>query len=186
MALQFGTPVLVSPADGAESLNRYVIMDWNAVFEADRYKVEWADNSNFYNSSYQIIYSPNSEKSKSFNWEDHIYWRVRAMKGDVASDWSEVRDFSIKPNPIEIIHPNPYQVIENPAEITVSYYEGSHTLEIWRGQDPSGEKIYSGFGSSGQYIHEVSLSDSTYCAQAKTNGTPVIYSEWIIFAVWVS
>lgn len=87
-----GKPTLTSPANGATVQNVVPAFQWTTMNGATSYEIQFANNSGF-SAGVQTIgvsappYSPNGLTDGTY------YWRVRALTGSAAGDWSASRRF---------------------------------------------------------------------------------------------
>ena len=98
------TPVLEFPQNGIDSVAKTVYLDWKAVPYTDTYEYELSKDPSFTNmissgSKVYISRDPNNDDTR-FLAKDLIpgstyYWRVRAKRGSLISDWSPVWDFTV-------------------------------------------------------------------------------------------
>lgn len=134
-------PTLVSPANGAENHEMFVEFTWGSVETCDQYYLQVATSEDFADESL-ILDEPNLVKPVhsfiSSQYGVTYFWRVLANNEVGRSDWSEIRHFTIKPDPSGVndissdlranVSPNParenfalniWASTESVAEITV-------------------------------------------------------------------
>jgi YVTN family beta-propeller protein len=91
-----GTPVLVSPANGATDQATSLSLIWNSVSTATNYHVQIATDTGFASLFSQDSSITDTVKSDSgFVYSTTYYWRVRARNAGGAGNWSEVRSFTV-------------------------------------------------------------------------------------------
>jgi hypothetical protein len=103
----FSAPLLLTPANGAEVIagnnNSFGGMSWASVPEAIDYFIQFSDSPNFLKTGSHQTGGQNIVNGLSFgNYftptanGTTMYWRVKAIKGNEESQWSEVRTFLFK------------------------------------------------------------------------------------------
>jgi len=88
-------PTLVSPTDGAANQPTNIIVQWNAVLNAQTYRLQVSTTSSF--SSIVIDDSTLSITSKELSGlssNGQYFWRVSARNTSSASDWSAIWSFT--------------------------------------------------------------------------------------------
>tara|TARA_B100000508_G_C11465280_1_gene281478 strand:- start:4328 stop:6748 length:2421 start_codon:yes stop_codon:yes gene_type:complete len=97
-------PVLEFPTNNLDSVASSVFIDWKAVPVVDEYEYELSDKSDFSNIVYSgkknyINASPLNDDTrfyaKNLNTSTSYYWRVRAHRGSISTNWSEVWTFTV-------------------------------------------------------------------------------------------
>ncbi len=88
-------PVLVSPESGTTGLEIDLNLTWQESENAESYSLQISDDDSFSN----LVVDETNITSTSYkvtDLEDNTlyYWRVRAVKGVMASDWSKVWNFT--------------------------------------------------------------------------------------------
>lgn len=92
-------PSLIAPADNRLVNNPAPQLRWNAVNDAETYRIEIDNNSNF-SSPERISEQPGTSYTPSPALEDgKYYWRARAMNSAGSGPWSGVRNFTIDTQP---------------------------------------------------------------------------------------
>lgn len=94
-------PTLDSPGNDATSVSTSLTLDWNAVSDANSYRVQLATNSGF---SSPIVDKNNLSQTQhsvsSLNYSTVYYWRVRAKNANGNSTWSDTWSFTTDDPPI--------------------------------------------------------------------------------------
>ena len=117
------SPRLISPLDGAGLTDFAVTYKWEGIKGIIDYELQLSREKDFNDPKLQMV---RSEIEKPFilpNDKDlpetgEWYWRVRALKGEVAGEWSEVRRVSVnndhakKPLQVDISPSKPLLTIE--------------------------------------------------------------------------
>lgn len=95
-------PVQEFPRNGMDSVSSNVYLDWKAVPVIDRYEYELYEDANlstlvYSGSNNYINNSPNNEDSRFYatnlkNGQPY-FWRIRAIRGSLISNWSPVWSF---------------------------------------------------------------------------------------------
>jgi V8-like Glu-specific endopeptidase len=92
-------PELVFPLDGSTTTDNYEDFDWNDALDADTYKIQADDNSNFSSPEVNDITTSSSYMNFQFLPDGMYYWRVQANNAygmcDRDSDWSDVNTFHV-------------------------------------------------------------------------------------------
>jgi len=88
-------PQLADPADGATDQPTTLALSWNAVSDADTYRLQVATDESF-----QSLFDDQGNISATEFTVENLdngstyYWRVRASNADGNSNWSQVRSFT--------------------------------------------------------------------------------------------
>lgn len=119
----FPAPKLVSPVDGAIHTLKQPTFEWEAVENADSYRIHIGTTDAF-----DSLVTNRMTTSLSYNQPDPLepltqyWWKVQAGSADVISDWSEIRSFTTEPAA---------SVLEtNQTEITITPNPASTSIEI--------------------------------------------------------
>ena len=103
------TPEILSPTDG-EFVELPVMISWTESEGAEpseiAYVLEVTIAEDFEDRNYVIEYEPVTATSILFELEEGQHWsnfkaRVKAVYGDMLSDWSEIVSFSVAPKPLD-------------------------------------------------------------------------------------
>ncbi|PKL84572.1 MAG: hypothetical protein CVV22_12255, partial [Ignavibacteriae bacterium HGW-Ignavibacteriae-1] len=103
----FETPSLVSPSNKRLNVTMPVDFKWSSPVNVDSYTIEIAGTKDFKN----LIYSKSDIISNAFVVEDLEYgsdyfWRIRAKKGEIYSDWTQVFEFGTQLKTPNLISPS--------------------------------------------------------------------------------
>ena len=91
-------PVLLSPLDNAANQPLTPTLSWNAVTDADSYKVQLSDNSGFSNIVFeQLDIITSSVDITGLSNDTQYYWRVLATNAAGNSEWSTPFNFTTLP-----------------------------------------------------------------------------------------
>jgi hypothetical protein len=112
------SPILISPADDAQDVGESVVLQWNAVENADSYDLEVYEGEQIF--FFEIVKDtddPVEYKVSNLNEKQYYTWRVRATNSAGQSEWSEMRSFEtgifssvindFEPDKIITVYPNP-------------------------------------------------------------------------------
>jgi hypothetical protein len=94
------TPKLIDPLDKMtvylqDDSSPYIWLYWEKVPEALSYVIEVSTDENFKKLLYQQSIEPSKFLIKQKLSVGNIYWRVKAVKRKVISEWSKVRSFTL-------------------------------------------------------------------------------------------
>ncbi|MGB0403815.1 MAG: M43 family zinc metalloprotease [Salibacteraceae bacterium] len=193
-------PVQEFPVNGMDSVSSNVYLDWKAVPVVDRYEYELYENSNLSTlvssgSNNYINNSPNNEDSRFYatnlkNGQSY-FWRVRAVRGSITSNWSPVWSFVVSNtgeglehidgelasiNKIENSSSFEFTMFPNPSEGEVSIelnfnLSGKATVQVYsiQGQlvfnedlvNTNSLTIKNGELNSGLYVVNITIDGST-------------------------
>ncbi len=89
------SPGLVSPIDNLTGSSRSVEFDWTTLAGVESYELQVSTSENFTNQVLEKVGVTESNYSLSeLMFSTIYYWRVRAEKGGIKSNWSETRKFT--------------------------------------------------------------------------------------------
>lgn len=130
-------PTLLYPADGERNQDTSLVFKWNKQSEVDSYELQIASDITF--GSIEFIYRnlniPEIEV-RTLCESSFYYWRVRAVSGELKSNWSLIRSFTTKTiKPAIPILLNPTEVIKLHQRFTLLSWTGvinsdTYNLEI--------------------------------------------------------
>jgi hypothetical protein len=90
-------PILLSPDDNAIEIDTSGLLIWHSVTNIGEYNIELSHNYSF---SSPIIHETVTADTmfiyNNLDFETKYYWRVRAVKSDTLSDWSDIWSFTTK------------------------------------------------------------------------------------------
>lgn len=98
-------PTLVSPDDEATEVEIPVKLEWNAVAEADSYRIQIATDEGF--NDIKVDSGGITDAEISLNDLDHeteYFWQVQAVRVDTPGEWSEAWQFTTKPMEPEVVY----------------------------------------------------------------------------------
>ncbi len=134
-------PVLVSPLNGADSLETSVQFSWNEVGNADSYEIRVSKTSDFLISTDSAGISDTLITLKNFSFDQQYFWQVRAVNGSGKSSWSSLFSFKTKsqlPGIPELINPEPESEVSipvrlgwNSADRAVSYHVQVYRTDVF-------------------------------------------------------
>lgn len=92
-SLTLATPTLLLPQNNSLNVSTYPILSWNNVDNAIGYYAQYSSNSDMTDAieTYTVAKSWNLSE---LSYETIYYWRVKAVNGDIESDWSSVWNFT--------------------------------------------------------------------------------------------
>jgi hypothetical protein len=110
------SPVLLSPQSGTTVTNGQVNISWDAVADADRYRIQVSKNVNFTSLVInEVVTDTWFEPASPLATDTTYHWRVRAGNAETLSSWSS----------ISILHMGPENI---PFSYTWMYAKKSWTL----------------------------------------------------------
>jgi hypothetical protein len=89
-------PDLIFPANNANNISKIPLLNWSDVANADEYRIQLADNSNFTNPKINLVVADDSEyqvPNGLLKGNTVYYWRVKALKGGIESNYSSIFNF---------------------------------------------------------------------------------------------
>jgi|GEM_PF-2939345 len=89
-----GPVTLVSPADNVQLSKHEVDLEWQALIEADNYKIQFSRTSNFAVVEYEDNPYQNTYRAGTLQPNTKYYWRVRGINSIGQGAWSLVRSFT--------------------------------------------------------------------------------------------
>jgi hypothetical protein len=96
-------PVLVSPPDKSTGVSLNVLLEWNEVKDAVKYQVQISGTEDMKELLLDTaITQLNLKAGEILQYNTVYYWRVRAVNGNVLSDWSQVWSFITVVAPPEV------------------------------------------------------------------------------------
>jgi hypothetical protein len=121
-------PVLTAPEHNSKGLEKFVTLKWNSVYSAERYKVQVSKTEDFASDKLILNDSLTTKLTKDLvntQYEIPYFWRVAAINEAGQGPWSEVRKFTIKPDPADVEYTNDVKVniTPNPSagEVTINF-----------------------------------------------------------------
>lgn len=96
-------PELITPANNALNVEKILYLNWKSMATVDNYTVQVSKTEDFATKLLDNTYSSISKEYVAQEFEVKYYWRVRATNEVGNSPWSEVRNFTVKPNPASVI-----------------------------------------------------------------------------------
>ncbi|MBD3615416.1 MAG: T9SS type A sorting domain-containing protein [Gracilimonas sp.] len=94
------TPILASPANGANETSTSPTLQWNSADRADTYHVQVATSTDFSSPVVdQSGLSQTNYQPAGLNHSTTYYWRVRAANQGGNSEWSDIWSFTVKDPP---------------------------------------------------------------------------------------
>lgn len=112
----FDTPILVSPANNLLNAIMPVVFKWSSAVDVDSYTIEVSDSKDFKN----LIYSNDGVIFNGFvvdglDYGLKYFWRIRAKKDNIFSDWTQAFEFST-----QLKTPNLISPLDNEDDIQLS------------------------------------------------------------------
>ncbi len=92
--LKIATPVLEAPNDEVTDQMPNVILNWSSVINATGYHVILATDANFTNPIVDMTGPLSAYQCESLFFNTSYFWKVRSIKGEEFSDWTEARSFT--------------------------------------------------------------------------------------------
>jgi len=180
---------LVSPANGELGMPKDVLIDWKAVGGVDFYEYQ-IDRLSSFDSEYfmsgtidYIDESPENEDTEflaeDLQLDSKYYWRVRASKDGVYTEWSVTRNFRISGDGVgieDIVDESSISLYPNPTKDAFTVKSNAQ-IQLVQVLDVSGRVVRTqAFGSAKQGTIDVSdLQSGTYFAVIETSeGTQVV------------
>lgn len=90
------TPTLTTPINNSIDLAKSVSFKWGAVSNAEKYEILVSNNQNFNTNIYAEFVTGTTFKIDELEEGNTYYWKVRANKGSIYSDWSNTWKFTTK------------------------------------------------------------------------------------------
>lgn len=97
-------PNLTTPTNNSTNIDESSTFSWlNSDYA--KYRIQYAIDSNFYNTVYNSLQDENEIENVDFTFKDTLYWRVRLENESQFSEWSNAYKFICKMNEPEQIYP---------------------------------------------------------------------------------
>jgi len=107
-----GIPVLINPDESAENIEINPSFGWQEVTEADSYRLQVAESSEFTNPETDLQdLSGTSAQVENLGFGTLYFWRVQAVNEAGGSEWSEVRSFQTEAEPEPLSIPGETQLL---------------------------------------------------------------------------
>jgi hypothetical protein len=91
------TPTLSSPSNGSSDVSTSPQLSWNSVSGAESYRLQVSKSSGFSSTVVSENGITSTQRQVSgLDYETKYYWRVLAVNGNGASEWSSVAEFTTK------------------------------------------------------------------------------------------
>ena len=87
-------PTLVSPSDASADTDTLISFSWDAVAEADEYRIQLSLDQNFNSLEVDSTITSNSLNVGSLGFSAQYYWRVAGINVGGQGAWSQVRSFN--------------------------------------------------------------------------------------------
>jgi hypothetical protein len=133
-SVEFIVPKLNSPAVNSILNSKSVQMKWYKVSGATSYFVEYSPTPNFSTGLVSLQPSPATDTTILANLPDFnttYYWRVKAERGSVESDWSEVWNFTTGlDKPVEVSPLSHRDVLSISLNLTWNSVPGATEYEV--------------------------------------------------------
>ncbi|KPK84904.1 MAG: hypothetical protein AMS27_08785 [Bacteroides sp. SM23_62_1] len=97
LVLPPSAPILSSPGNGAEGIERAVLLEWSVEWDADSYYFQVSESEDFLTLVCEdsiMDYYPAEAQIGPLNASTTYYWRVRAMNTGGTSPYSEIYSFT--------------------------------------------------------------------------------------------
>ncbi|MBL4625545.1 MAG: T9SS type A sorting domain-containing protein, partial [Flavobacteriales bacterium] len=162
-------PELYLPLDGAGAMPDNEVIDWKSVDGVDSYEWELDTtdlfNSGLYQTGTKLFSSVNPNGSDTeFETENLVhgqkyYWRVRTNTNSVASDWSDIWDFTVATNGVgfedALTEEKQFSVYPNPTSsiFTIQNINANSVINVY---DLLGQLVYA--SNSSTNLHSVDVS----------------------------
>jgi hypothetical protein len=154
-------PVLEFPSNNLDSVASNVFVDWKAIPSVDFYEYELSDKSDFSNIIYsgkkQYLGSAPDKDDTRFYASNLVngstyYWRVRALKGTLTSNWSAEWNFTVSTSGKGV------EYIDGKTSVGVEAFSNSdQRLSYLVFPNPSQGKVEIVLQGEGKYEAEVSI-----------------------------
>jgi len=173
-------PTLSTPTDGAVINNRYPMLQWNNVINAEEYEVVVDNSNDFSHPEFNLRNICGTECTTSELNSGIYYWKVRATGGP----WSTVWHFEID---IEGPKPPNLEKPDNGSSISdkTPYFEWSNVsnavmyeLEVDQSSYFSSPEIHKTSLTSSSYEAASSLSDATYYWRVRAKDNNDNWGHW--------
>ncbi|TVQ08037.1 MAG: T9SS C-terminal target domain-containing protein [Balneolaceae bacterium] len=97
-----GTPVLISPDNGATGRQLELFFAWQAAADAETYRLQITSDESFDATDFDIQnISTTSAQVSGLAYATTYYWRVRARNETGSGEWSSVRSFTTEDEPLQ-------------------------------------------------------------------------------------
>ncbi len=96
-------PELLTPANNEEKVERALYLTWKAIATSENYTVQVSKSEDFATNVLDANPAATTQEFLSQEFEVKYFWRVRANNEVSNSPWSEVRNFTVKPDPASVI-----------------------------------------------------------------------------------
>ncbi len=96
-------PELLTPANNEEKVERALYLTWKAIATSENYTVQVSKSQDFATNVLDANPTATTQEFLSQEFEVKYFWRVRANNEVSNSPWSEVRNFTVKPDPASVI-----------------------------------------------------------------------------------
>jgi len=98
------SPKLMEPSDNAKGIRLHSEFKWNLVSGATNYRIQIAYDVQFKQVAQDLNISSNSSEVDLADFSTKYYWRVKAMRSEDSSSWSDVWSFTTKlTNPVLLL-----------------------------------------------------------------------------------
>lgn len=96
-------PELLTPENNSVNVERALYLTWKALATSENYTVQVSKSADFATTEVNSTTGTTIKEFLAQQYEVKYYWRVRATNEVGNSPWSEVRNFTVKPDPASVI-----------------------------------------------------------------------------------
>lgn len=101
-------PSLVSPGNNTTDVDTALTLTWDAVSEANSYRVQISTDQNFGTTTIDTMVSANSFEADSLDFSTQYYWRVAGINDGGQGTWSSIQNFTTfsgLPGDVSLVNP---------------------------------------------------------------------------------
>lgn len=148
-------PTLLYPVKDSSNAERFITFRWNSVETCDLYQIQVSKTNDFSAANILLDAADVYKTSKDFTcpqFEVKYFWRVLAINEAGMSPWSEIRSFTVKPDPAAVEDMNTgFKVVAmpNPAK-------DNFDLSVETPQDATAEIVIS--DASGRNVKSMNVN----------------------------
>ncbi len=143
--VEFIVPELVSPAVNTIIQSKLVNFLWKSIPGASDYTLEYSTTPNFSENVVELHPAPLTDTTIQLNlpaFNTMYYWRVKAKKGSVESDWSDVWNFRTGlDKPVLLTPANHTDVIASSVTLRWNAVPGADQYEILATDSATGSTV---------------------------------------------
>jgi photosystem II stability/assembly factor-like uncharacterized protein len=163
---------LIAPENNSQRNKPDVRFVWNSVITATDYVIEASATEEFFGGNLIFSQSSNADTTfeYSFDFDQQVFWRVKAIFGDKESDWSEVHTFRTGIRPPDLMAPekNSSNISITPHLLWESMSEAdSYCVEISKNADFHNIEFTRNGITENTVISDKLQGESTYYWRAK-------------------